>query len=153
MSTLSTADSSGNPIDNLQTNSQAFAHTPQSLLYAVTHVFLPDHPPLDRSYPHPLHIPWESDYTPENEHSLTRAVCAAAHAYCTHICEHFEQAQWRRISKMLDNLQASVRRSTWTMPTLSHSCVECKQEVRWQVPCRLWAALTVARYPRIFYAK
>ena len=109
MSTLSTADSSGNPIDNLQTNSQAFAHTPQSLLYAVTHVFLPDHPPLDRSYPHPLHIPWESDYTPENEHSLARAVCAAAHAYCTHICEHFEQAQWRRISKMLDNLQASVQ--------------------------------------------
>ena len=109
MSTLSTADGSGNPIDNLQTNSQAFAHTPQSLLYAVTHVFLPDHPPLDRSYPHPLHIPWESDYTPENEHSLARAVCAAAHAYCTHICEHFEQAQWRRISKMLDNLQASVQ--------------------------------------------
>ena len=108
MSTMSTAasDSSGNPIDNLQTNSQAFAHTPESLLYAVTHVFLPSHPPLDPSSD-PLHIPSESDYTLENEHSLARAVCGAAHAYAAH--EPSERAQWNRISKMLDNLQASVQ--------------------------------------------
>ena len=97
----------GNP--NLQTNSLAFAHTHASLRYAVTHVFLPDHPPLDSLSDRPLHIPSKSDYTLENEHSLARAVCGAARAYATHICEPSEQAQWNRISKMLDNLQASVQ--------------------------------------------
>ncbi|KAF8557885.1 hypothetical protein OG21DRAFT_1504871 [Imleria badia] len=92
MASTSTAD---NP--DLQTSSLAFVHTPTSLCYAVTHVFLPVHPPV------------ESDYTPENEHSLARAVCAAAHAYATHVCEPSEQAQWHRIAKMLDNLQASIQ--------------------------------------------
>ncbi|KAF8430980.1 hypothetical protein L210DRAFT_625817 [Boletus edulis BED1] len=63
----------------------------ESLRYAVTHVFLPIKPPAKR------------DYTPENDVSLARAVCTAAHAYDT------EQAQWYRITKMLDNLQASVQ--------------------------------------------
>ena len=106
---MSTADSSRKPIDNPQTNSQAFAHTPESLLYAVTHVFLPNHRPFRRNWFVPFRVPRRSDYTPENEHSLVHAVCAAAHAYCTHVREPFEQAQWRRISKMLDNLQASVQ--------------------------------------------
>ncbi|KAG6379454.1 hypothetical protein JVT61DRAFT_11934 [Boletus reticuloceps] len=61
-----------------------------SLRYAVTHVFLPIKPPAKR------------DYTLENDASLARAVCTAAHAYT-------EQAQWYRITKMLDNLQASVQ--------------------------------------------
>ncbi|KAF8551736.1 hypothetical protein OG21DRAFT_1498931 [Imleria badia] len=83
---------------NLQTTtSMAFVHTSTSLLYAVTHVFLPVQPPD------------KSDYTPENDHSLARAVCAAAHAYRTHVCGTSEQAQWHRITRMLDNLQASVQ--------------------------------------------
>ena len=107
---MSTADSSNKPIDNLQTNSLAFAHTHASLCYAVIHVFFPNHPPLDGSFSHrPLHIPSKSDCTLENEHSLARAVCDAAHAYATHVRESSEQAQWNRISKTLDNLQASVQ--------------------------------------------
>ena len=86
MSTTSSADES-----NLQTtNSPAFVHI-------VTHVFLPIRPPD------------ENDNTLENSHSLTRAVCAAAHAYGTHLCGTSEQAQWHRITKMLDNLQTSVQ--------------------------------------------
>ncbi|KAF8548327.1 hypothetical protein OG21DRAFT_1449260 [Imleria badia] len=82
---------------NLQTpNSKAFVHTSTSLRYAVTHVFLPVQPPD------------ESDYTPENNHSLARAVCAAAHAYGTHVRGTSEQAQWDRITRMLDNLQAAL---------------------------------------------
>ena len=46
---------------------------------------------------------------PENNHSLARAVCAAAHAYTTYVCGTTEQAQWHRITKMLDNLQAFVQ--------------------------------------------
>ena len=66
--------------------------------YVVTHVFLP------------VELPDESDYTLENDHSLARAVCAAAHAYNgTHVSGTFEQAQWHRITRMLDNLQASVQ--------------------------------------------
>ena len=86
MSTASSTDDS-----NLQTtNSPAFVHI-------VTHVFLPVQPPD------------ENDNTPENSHSLARAVCDAAHAYGTHLCETSEQAQWHHITKMLDNLQASVQ--------------------------------------------
>ena len=90
--TTSTAD---NP--SLQTSLPAFVHTPTSLEYAVTHVFLP------------VKLPYESDYTLENEHSLARAVCAAAHDYGTHVCRASEQIQWHRITKMLDNLQASFQ--------------------------------------------
>ena len=86
MSTTSFADD-----PNFQTtNSPAFVHI-------VTHVFLP------------VQLPDENDNTPENSHSLARAVCDAAHAYGTHLCETSEQAQWQRITKMLDNLQASVQ--------------------------------------------
>ena len=86
MSTTSSADD-----PNFQTtNSPTFVHI-------VTHVFLPVYPPD------------ENDNTPENEHSLARAVCAAARAYGTHVCGTSEQAQWHHITKMLDNLQASVQ--------------------------------------------
>ena len=79
------------------TSSLPFVHTPESLCYAVTHVFLP------------VSLPYKTDYTPENNHSLARAVCAAAHAYTTYVCGTTEQAQWHRITKMLDNLQAFVQ--------------------------------------------
>ena len=93
MSSTSTADDAC-----LQTTSSPpFVHTPESLRYAVTHVFLPVEPPD------------ETDDTPENNHSLARAVCAAAHAYTTYVCGTTEQAQWHRITKMLDNLQAFVQ--------------------------------------------
>ena len=92
--TTSTAD---NP--SLQANLLAFAHTPTSLCYVVTHVFLP------------VGLPDQSDYTLENDHSLARAVCAAAHAYAgiRGVCGTFEQAEWHRVTRMLDNLQASVQ--------------------------------------------
>ena len=67
------------------------------LNYVVTHVFLPVQPP-DRN-----------DYTQEKSHSLTRVVCAAAHAYCTYIFGTSEQAQWYHITRMLEKLQASVQ--------------------------------------------
>jgi hypothetical protein len=83
MSTTSSADD-----PNLQTT--AFVHI-------VTHVFLPVWPPD------------ANDNTPENSHSLAGAVCTAAHAYGTHVSGTSEQAQWSRITTMLDNLQASVQ--------------------------------------------
>ncbi|KAG6376813.1 hypothetical protein JVT61DRAFT_1839 [Boletus reticuloceps] len=79
------------------TSSTAFVHTSQSLEYVVTHVFLPVHPPD------------KSDYTVKNNHVLARAVCAAAHAYAKHVCGTSEHLQWLRVTKMLDNLQASVQ--------------------------------------------
>ncbi|KAF8434504.1 hypothetical protein L210DRAFT_3649011 [Boletus edulis BED1] len=79
---------------NLQTT---FAHTSGSLEYTVNHVFLPVEPPD------------ADDYSPGNNHSLARAVCAAAHAYDTHILGTSEQDHWHRIIKTLDNLQASVQ--------------------------------------------
>ncbi|KAG6379699.1 hypothetical protein JVT61DRAFT_10224 [Boletus reticuloceps] len=79
---------------NLQTT---FAHTSGSLEYTVTHVFLP------------VELPDADDYTPGNNHSLARAVCAAAHTYDTHILGTSEQDHWHRIIKTLDNLQASVQ--------------------------------------------
>ena len=66
-------------------------------MHAVTHVFLP------------VQLPEKDDCTLENEHSLARAVCVAAHDYGTHVCGTSEQAQWNRITKMLDNLQASIQ--------------------------------------------
>ncbi|KAN0084568.1 hypothetical protein V8E55_008072 [Tylopilus felleus] len=79
------------------TSSPPFFHTPESLCYSVTHIFLPVNPPD------------KPDYTTENRHSLARAVCAAAHAYATYVDGSTEQAQWHRIAKMLDNLQAYVQ--------------------------------------------
>ena len=96
LTTMSTTTSTTDD-PSLQTSPPAFVHTPTSLEYAVTHVFLPGK------------LPEESDYTLENEHSLARAVCAAAHAYGTHVCGTSEQAHWDHITKMLDNLQASFQ--------------------------------------------
>jgi hypothetical protein len=86
MSTTSSADDS-NP---QTTNSPTFVHI-------VTHVFLPARPPD------------KNDNTPENSDALARVVCAAVHAYGTHVYGTSEQAQWSRITKMLDNLQASIQ--------------------------------------------
>lgn len=101
MSTTSTAD---NP-DLKTTNSPAFAHT-SSLGYAVTHVFLP------------VKLPDYSDYTPENDLSLARAVCAAAHAYSVHVYGTSEQGPWCRTTQMLDNLQASIQSEPQDNPHL-----------------------------------
>ena len=93
MSTPSTFDG-----PNLEaTTSSPSDHTLKQFKYAVTHVFLP------------VELPKKNDYTLENEHSLTRAVCGAAHDYGAHVCGTSEQAQWYRITKMLDSLQASVQ--------------------------------------------
>ena len=95
MPTTSSADDDPNP---QTTSAPAFVHTPTSLCYAVTHVFL-----------QPVQPPDENDDTPVNHHSLARAVCAAAHAYGTRVCGASEQAQWHHVTKMLDSLQASVQ--------------------------------------------
>lgn len=79
------------------TSSSTFVHTTESLRYAVTHVFLSTVPPE------------HDDYNEENNHSLARAVCVAARAYGSQVCKTSEQAQWHRITRMLDNLQASVQ--------------------------------------------
>jgi hypothetical protein len=84
----STTSSTDDP--NLQTTNSPFVHI-------VTHVFLPVQPPD------------ANDNTPENSHSLACAVCATAHGHNTHVCGTSEQAQWNRITTMLDNLQASVQ--------------------------------------------
>ncbi|KAN0084605.1 hypothetical protein V8E55_008109 [Tylopilus felleus] len=68
------------------TSSPPLLHTPESLRYSVTHVFLPVDPPD------------KTDYTRENCYSLARAVCAAAHAYATYVDGSTEQAQWHRIN-------------------------------------------------------
>ena len=78
-------------------SSPPFFHTPESLRYSVTHVFLPVNPPN------------KTDCTLKNRHSLARAVCVAAHAYATYVDGSTEQAQWHRIAKMLHNLQAYVQ--------------------------------------------
>ena len=90
---MSTTSSSDHP-DPGTTNSD---HTSASLNYVVTHVFLP------------VELPEENDYSPDNDHSLARAVSAAAHAYCTHVCGISEQAQWHHIARMLENLRVSVQ--------------------------------------------
>ena len=83
------------------TSSPVFVHTRESFNYTVTHVFFP------------VQLPEKSsDYTPENDHTLARAVCAAAHTYTTYVCGTSEQAQWHRITSMLDNLHASVQLET-----------------------------------------
>ena len=71
--------------------------TPTTLEYSITHVFLP------------VNLPRKSDYTPENDHALALAVCAAAHTYTSRVCGTSEQAQWQSITKMLDNLQEFVQ--------------------------------------------
>jgi hypothetical protein len=89
---MSTTSSADNP--NLQTTSSPTSvHTSESFEYTVIHVFLPFQPN-------------KNEYSLEKDHSLARAVCAAAHAYGTRVCGTSEQAQWHHITKMLDNLQA-----------------------------------------------
>lgn len=97
---MSTTFESTSNVSNLgMTTSPAFVHTFESseYKYAVTHVFLP------------VELPEMSDYTLGNDFSLARAVCAAAHAYTTHIYGTSEESRWRCITKMLDSLQASVQ--------------------------------------------
>ena len=66
--------------------------------YNVTHVFLP------------AQLPDVNEFdTLQNELSLARALCTVAHAYTEHVYATSEQAQWHRITKMLDNLQASAQ--------------------------------------------
>lgn len=83
-------------LDLEMTDSPAFDHTPSSLDYIITHVFLP------------VKLPDANDYSPENELSLARAVCAAAHAYTTPVINRTAEPQWNRITKMLDDLRASI---------------------------------------------
>jgi len=71
MSSTSTSD---NPDREATSSSLSPAYTSAPLNYTVTHVFLP------------VQLPRDTDYTPENEHSFARAVCAAAHAYGAHVC-------------------------------------------------------------------
>ena len=91
--TMSTTSSSDHP-DPGTRNSH---HTSASLNYVVTHVFLPNQ------------LPPKNDYSTDSNHSLARAVCAAAHAYRTHVCGISEQAQWHHIARMLENLRASIQ--------------------------------------------
>ena len=94
---LGTFEPASNDSDLDAISLQPSVLTSAQLQYVVTHVFLP------------VRLPVDSDYTPENYHSLASAVCAAAHAYSTHLSGTSEQAQWLRITKMLDNLRASVQ--------------------------------------------
>jgi hypothetical protein len=94
---MSTPSTTSDDPDIEATSLSSSDHASTPLNYVVTHVFLP------------VQLPDKSDYTLENAHSLTRAVCAAAHTYGTYICGTSEQAQWDRITKMLDHLQASVQ--------------------------------------------
>ena len=88
------------------TSMRTSVDTFESLKYAITHVFFP------------VNVPQTNDYTPENDHALALAVCTAAHSYTTHIYSSSEQAQWHHITKMLDNLQVSVR-----MQTMDDACI------------------------------
>ena len=94
--TMSTPSAADGP-DLEATSLSPSYHTFTTFDYLVTHVFLP----VRR-----LEV---NHYTLENEHSLTRAVCAATHGYGANVCGTSEQAQWHRITKMLDSLQATVQ--------------------------------------------
>lgn len=121
-------------------SSPAFVHTSASLRYAVTHVFLP------------VQLPEESDYTPENDHLLARAVCAAAHAYSTHVCGTSEQVQWKRITRMLDNLQASVQSEHMDSDQVISQLQGMQTGSTLAVfPSRCWVMLTIPRYPCILH--
>ena len=91
MSTTSTSD------DPDAMSSSSFDYIAVPLRYVVSHVFH-----LDDSFE-------KNHNTPENDHSLAHAVCAAAHAYDSHLYGTSEQAQWHPIARMLDNLQASLQ--------------------------------------------
>lgn len=92
MSTTFTADDPGPDM----TSSPVFIHTPTSFHCAVTHVFLP------------VELPHDNDCTLEDELSLARVVCTAAHAYSAHV-DGTSEPRWKRITQMLDNLQASIQ--------------------------------------------
>jgi hypothetical protein len=94
---MSTTSISDDPYVDATSSSSSDPPTSTPFNYVVTHVFLPVQPP------------YKDDYTLENEHSLARTVCAAAHAYGSHLYETSEKDQWNRIRSMLDNLQASVQ--------------------------------------------
>ena len=90
---ISTMTMSDDP--NLQSSPPGFVHTSASLCYAVTHVFFPVRPPE------------KSDYTPQDDRSLARAVCAAADVYGARVYGTSEQAQWNCVARMLHNLLQS----------------------------------------------
>ena len=69
---------------------------PCTLQYIVTHVFCP------------LQLPDGDDHSIHNDHSLAGAVASAARAYSHHV-NPVNALQWRTISQMLDNLQATVQ--------------------------------------------
>ena len=94
--TPSTDDSTTYSADD-STTSSADDQTISPFIHIVIHVFLP------------VELPDKTDNTPENSHSLARAVWSAAHAYGSHVSGTAEQAQWNHITKMLDVLQASVQ--------------------------------------------
>ena len=119
--------SSGDDPHHQMTSSPAFIHI-------LTHVFLPVYPPD------------KNDNTPENEHSLARAVCAAARAYGTHVSGTSEQPQWNHITKMLDNLQASVHMENDRVI----SQLRAMQMGGTFAGFPHIPALTTSRYPRIF---
>ena len=88
MSTTSTCD-----------NDSDLENSCSDLDYNVTHVLLP--PQLPDSV--------NEFGTLQNELSLACTLCDAAHAYIAHVYRTSGQAQWHRITKMLDNLQASAQ--------------------------------------------
>lgn len=69
-----------------------------TLQYIVTHVFLP------------LRLPEGDDHSIRNDHLLAGAVASAARVYSdSDRVDQVNVAQWHRISRMLDNLQATVQ--------------------------------------------
>lgn len=86
------------------TMSSPFDGALAALPYAIIHVFLPVQ--LDDPE-HNLYRDPDDFYTHEGD--LARAVCAAAHAYSTHVYGTSEEDLWHRITKMLDDLQASAQ--------------------------------------------
>ena len=67
-----------------------------TLKYIVTHVFLP------------LKLPDGDDHSVHNDCSLAGAIASAAHLYSDHV-DKADLPEWHRISRMLDNLQATVK--------------------------------------------
>ena len=96
ITTMSTTRSTSDDPDLEMTRSEQIILP--HLRHNVTHVFLPAQLPDTNRLE-----------TLQEEHSIARALCAAAHAYYSvHVYGTSEQAQWHRITKMLDNLQAST---------------------------------------------
>ena len=138
--TMSTTSTSDDP-DLESTSSSSSDRTSTSLNYTVTHVFLP------------VQLPDKNDYTLEDDHSLARSVCAAAHAYGTHICGTSEQAQWHRTTRMLDNLQVIVQSLAEHMDNdyvIESQLLGMQTGGTFARPHRSRAVPIISRYPRVF---